>query len=265
MNRDNPERLEAVMTPARSTVLEIRGLEARYGERQVLRGIDLNVARDDFVAIIGPSGSGKSTLIRCINRLVEPSGGKILFDGVDLLPLAPPALRRARRDIGMIFQEFNLVERMTVLDNVVMGRLGDTGTLRSLTRLWRNDVVEEALALIERVGLAEHARQRADRLSGGQRQRVGIARALMQRPKLLLVDEPTSSLDPRIARDVMTLIREVACERHIPVLCNIHDIDLALAFCTRMVGLQHGRARFEGQPGSIDRASVQHIYEAEVL
>ncbi len=265
MSRNDAERPDAAAAPDPSPVLRIRGLEARYGKREVLRGIDLDVARDDFVAIIGPSGSGKSTLIRCINRLVEPSGGQVLFEGVDLLPLTPPALRRARRDIGMIFQEFNLVERMTVLDNVVMGRLGETGTLRSLTRIWRKDVVDEALTLIARVGLSEHARQRADRLSGGQRQRVGIARALMQRPRLLLVDEPTSSLDPRIAREVMMLIREVAGERRIPVLCNIHDLDLALAFCTRMVGLQHGKARFEGRPEALDRTSVQHIYEAEVL
>jgi phosphonate transport system ATP-binding protein len=250
------------MTP----VLEVRDLRARYArDREVLKGISLSVSADDFLVIIGPSGSGKSTLIRCINRLVEPSGGEIRFRGRDLLALPPAALRRERRHIGMIFQGFNLVDRMSVIDNVLAGRLGYTGAFRSLARAFTREDNLQALRLLERVGLADLAERRVDRLSGGQRQRVGIARALVQNPKLLLVDEPTSSLDPKIAREVMTLIQEVAREYRIPVLCNMHDVDLALEFCTRVIGLQDGETRFEGLPGALDRGALRDIYAMEVL
>jgi len=247
-------------------VLEVRGLRARYTpEREVLKGVSLSVSADDFLVIIGPSGCGKSTLIRCVNRLVEPSAGEVVFRGQNLLALPPSDLRRERRHIGMIFQGFNLIDRMSVIDNVLTGRLGYTGTLRSITRLFSREDTMQALRLLDRVGLADLAPRRADRLSGGQRQRVGIARALLQNPKLLLVDEPTSSLDPKIAREVMSLIKEVAGEYRIPVLCNMHDVDLALEFCTRVIGLQDGVTRFEGHPRAIDRKALGEIYAMEVL
>jgi len=247
-----------------SAVLEVRGLRARYGpDREVLKGVNLSVSPGDFLVIIGPSGSGKSTLIRCVNRLVEPTAGSVLFEGQDLLSLRPAELRRARRHIGMIFQSYNLVDRLSVMDNVLTGRLGYTGTLRSLLRMFTRREMTQAMRLLERVGLSELAERRADRLSGGQRQRVGIARALFQNPRLLLVDEPTSSLDPKIAREVMALIKEVAAEYRVPVLCNMHDVELALACSTRVLGLKDGVAHFEGRPGEIDREVLGRIYAAE--
>ena len=246
-------------------VLEVKDLRAGYAEREILKGVSFTLGADDFFAIIGPSGAGKSTLIRCVNRLVEPKGGQVLFNGVDLLKLSYPEMRMQRRNIGMIFQEFNLIERLSVMDNVLTGRLGYTGTLRSILRMYTKDDIAQALRLLDRVGLAEHVDKRADRLSGGQRQRVGIARALIQNPKLLLVDEPTSSLDPKISREVMTLIREIAREFHIPVLCNIHDVDLACDFCTRVIGLQDGIKKFDGRPDELDKAALQDIYAMEVL
>ena len=233
-------------------MLRIRGLTKTYrgGERAV-DGVDLDVPRGQLMALIGPSGAGKSTLIRCVNRLVEPKSGEVIFNGKDIVKLSPAQLRHERRNIGMIFQEFNLIERLSVMDNVLTGRLGYTGTLRSILRMYTKDDIAQALRLLDRVGLSEHIDKRADRLSGGQRQRVGIARALIQNPKLLLVDEPTSSLDPKISREVMTLIREIAREFHIPVLCNIHDVDLACDFCTRVIGLQDGLKKFEGTPADL--------------
>lgn len=248
-----------------SFALQVCDLRAGYTGREILKGVSFNVEPDDFFAIIGPSGAGKSTLIRCVNRLVEPSGGEVLLDGRNLLALGQKRLREARRHIGMIFQEFNLIERLSVIDNVLTGRLGYTGTLRSLFRKFTREDVGKALALLDRVGLSDHVHKRADRLSGGQRQRVGIARALMQNPRLLLVDEPTSSLDPKIAREVMGLIREIASERRIPVLCNIHDVKLATDFCTHIIGLQDGVKKFEGRPAELDERAMQDIYALEVL
>ncbi|MEO6746557.1 MAG: phosphonate ABC transporter ATP-binding protein [Caldimonas sp.] len=246
-------------------VLEVKNLRASYGAREILKGVSFSLNADDFFAIIGPSGAGKSTLIRCVNRLVEPSGGEICFNGRDILKVPVQELREVRRNIGMIFQEFNLIERLSVIDNVLTGRLGYTGTLRSLFRAYTKADIEQALKLLDRVGLSEHIDKRADRLSGGQRQRVGIARALIQNPKLLLVDEPTSSLDPKIAREVMGLIREMAREFHIPVLCNIHDVDLACDFCSHVIGLQDGIKKFDGPPAELDKRALQDIYAMEVL
>ena len=248
-------------------VLEVRGLKVRYNNvgPEILRGFDFDVEANDFCAVIGPSGAGKSTLIRCINRLVEPSGGSITLFGEDVLALNPRSLRRMRRRIGMIFQEFNLVNRMSVMDNVLSGRLGYTGSLRSLFRVFPEEDINRALDLLDRVGLSEHVNKRADALSGGQRQRVGIARALMQQPDLLLLDEPTSALDPKISRDVMALIRELAREYDVPVLCNIHDVQLAMEFCNRIIGLQDGYKKFDGPTEDMNRTRLEEIYAMEVL
>ena len=248
-----------------TVALEVKNLRAGYAGREILKGVSFQVDADDFFAIIGPSGAGKSTLIRCVNRLVEPTGGQVLFHGVDLLQLDQARLREARRNIGMIFQEFNLIERLSVMDNVLTGRLGYTGTLRSLMRMFTAEDIRKALALLDRVGLGEYVDKRADRLSGGQRQRVGIARALIQNPRMLLVDEPTSSLDPKISREVMGLIREIAREFHIPVLCNIHDVELATEFCTHVIGLQDGVKKFEGRPAELNAQALHEIYAMEVL
>ena len=247
-------------------LLSIEGLTKVYptGQR-ALEGVDFTVDRAEIVAVIGSSGAGKSTLIRCINRLVEPTSGRIRLGDTDIVSLSRRELRAARRRIGMIFQEFNLVERLTVMENLLSGRLGSVGFFASLARRFPPHDVQNAYALLDRVGLSEHIDKRADRLSGGQRQRVGIARALIQNPKLLLVDEPTSSLDPKIAREVMGLIREMAREFHIPVLCNIHDVDLACDFCSHVIGLQDGIKKFDGPPAELDKRALQDIYAMEVL
>ncbi len=247
--------------------LEVRNLKARYSAlgKDILKGISFTVPEDGFFAIIGPSGAGKSTLIRCINRLVEPSAGEVILRGTDITKLSQRELRHVRRNIGMIFQEFNLINRMSVLDNVLTGRLGYLGNFRSTFKLFSTTDIERALELLERVGLSGHVYKRADELSGGQRQRVGIARAVMQDPKLLLVDEPTSALDPKISRDVMGLIKQMAQEFNVPALCNIHDVQLALEFCNRVIGLQDGVKKFEGAPHELDKEALNEIYALEVL
>lgn len=248
-------------------VLEVRDLCARYSASgpEVLKGISFSVEADDFFAVIGPSGSGKSTLIRCINRLVNPSGGEILFYDREVTKLRGRQLRLLRRDIGMIFQEFNLIDRMSVMDNVLSGRLGYIGNLRTLFRAFPRDDIQHALNLLDQVGLLEFVDKRADELSGGQRQRVGIARALMQKPKLLLLDEPTSALDPKISREVMSLIKRMTTELKVPCLCNIHDVTLALEFCNKIIGLQDGKKMFDGPAEEMDQSMLDKIYEMEVL
>src|SRR3954453_17105675 len=190
-----------------------------------------------MTAIIGPSGTGKSTLIRCINRLVDPTSGEILFRGQDLARLSRRELQAARRRIGMVFQEYNLVERLSVIENVLCGRLGYVPVWRAWLRRFPAADIERAFSLLDAVGLGDFATTRADQLSGGQRQRVGIARALMQEPDLLLADEPTSSLDPKTAVDIMTLLREQGEARGIPVLVNMHDVTLARRYADRIVGM----------------------------
>ncbi len=249
------------------SILQVQNLKARYAQTgdDILKGISFDVAEGDFYAIIGPSGAGKSTLIRCINRLVEPSEGSVSLFGQELTRLSARELRKTRRHIGMIFQEFNLVNRMSVMDNVLSGRLGYVGTTRSLFKLFPRSDIQRALELLDRVGLIDHIDKRADQLSGGQRQRVGIARALMQDPQLLLLDEPTASLDPKISRDVMQLIRDTARDLGIPVLCNIHDVALAKEFCNRILGLQSGRMMFDGKTADLADSDLERIYELEVL
>ena len=249
------------------TVLKVSGLKVRYSPKgqDVLKGIDFEVKSDDFLAIIGPSGSGKSTLIRAVNRLVEPSSGEIILLDQNVTKLNAKKLRQLRRNVGMIFQEFNLINRMSVMDNVLSGRLGYTGNLRSLFRFFSKKDVDQALYYLDRVGLSDHVNKRADELSGGQRQRVGIARALMQRPKLLLLDEPTSALDPKISQEVMGLIRDIAVELDVPALCNIHDVQLAKEFCNRIIGIQDGNKMFDGATETLKDSDLEEIYAMEVL
>jgi phosphonate transport system ATP-binding protein len=245
-------------------MLEIQALVKRYptGDH-ALRGVDLVVPDGQVMALIGPSGAGKSTLIRCVNRLVEPTSGRILLDGEDLTDLRPRALRRARRRMGMIFQEFALVERLTVMENVLSGRLGYVGFWRSTLRRYPQADVDRAFDLLERVGLDGFEDKRADALSGGQRQRVGIARALMQEPALLLVDEPTASLDPKTSRQIMRLITELARERGVAAIINIHDVALAKRFVPRVVGLREGEIVFDGAAAALDAERLTLIYGDE--
>ncbi len=244
--------------------LRIEQLVKEYRRGQpVLRGIDLAIEGTGLTAIIGPSGTGKSTLIRCINRLVEPTSGRIRLDDVDLTTLSSGALRLARRHIGMVFQEYNLVERLTVMENLLTGRLGYVGAFQAWRRRFPTADIERAMQLLQTVGLGEHVNQRADALSGGQRQRVGIARALMQQPALMLADEPTSSLDPKTSVEIMTLLREQGLARNIPVLVNMHDVELARRFADRIVGLSGGKVVFDGAPTELDDAMLAQIYGGE--
>jgi phosphonate transport system ATP-binding protein len=230
-----------------------------------LKGIDFAVEDDDFFDIIGPSGAGKSTLIRCINRLVEPSRGEIIFDGRNVTSMPRRELPRLRRDIGVIFQEFNLIDRMSVMDNILSGRLGYTGNLRTLFRSFTREDIDSGSAMLDRVGRIDHVDKRDDELSGGQRQRVGIARALMQKPKMLLLDEPTSALDPKISREIMGLIKQMATELNVPCLCNIHDVQLATEFCNKIIGLQDGYMMFNGPTEDMNEDRLNEIYAMEVL
>ncbi len=247
-----------------AALLTIEGLAKVYpGGTQALAGVSFAIERPEVVAVIGSSGAGKSTLIRCINRLVEPTAGSIRLGATEIVGLPAGELRAARRRIGMIFQEFNLVDRLTVMENLLSGRLGSVGFFAALLRRYPPQDIAGAFAMLDRVGLAGLHDSRADALSGGQRQRVGIGRALMQNPELLLVDEPTASLDPKTARQIMRLIRALAQERGCAALVNIHDVALAQGFADRVLGLKAGRVAFDGRAGELTPAVLTDIYGAE--
>jgi phosphonate transport system ATP-binding protein len=245
-------------------VLRIADLTKRYRTGDLaLNGVSFSVPSGEVVGLIGPSGAGKSTLIRCVNRLIEPTSGKVFLGDVEITSLSRRGLRAVRRRIGMIFQEFALVERLTVMENVLSGRLGYVPFWRSLMRRFPAGDVEKAFGLLDRVGLTEHVDKRADALSGGQRQRVGIARALEQDPELLLVDEPTASLDPKTSRQIMRLITEICAERRLAAVINIHDVALAQMFVARIVGLRAGRIVYDGPPSGLSQATLVEIYGEE--
>jgi phosphonate transport system ATP-binding protein len=246
-------------------MLRITGLTKRYRTGDVaLKDISLDVPDSQVMALIGPSGAGKSTLIRCVNRLVEPTAGAIILNETEITNLGSGELRRARRRLGMIFQEFALVERLTVMENVLSGRLGYVGFWQSWFRRFPQADIDEAFRLLARVGLEQVADKRADELSGGQRQRVGICRALIQAPELLLVDEPTASLDPKTSRQIMRLIRELCAERKpLSAIINIHDVTLAQTFSERIVGLRLGEIVYDGPPAGLTAEVLTQIYGEE--
>ncbi len=244
-----------------SNALEIKNLSKAYQrDKPVLKNIDLVVQGAGLTAIIGPSGTGKSTLIRCINRLVEPSSGQIMLGSLDLTQLRGAALREGRRAIGMVFQEYNLVERLSVMENLLTGRLGYTSAWAAWRRKFAQTDIDAAFDLLGTVGLSDFANRRADALSGGQRQRVGIARALMQQPKLLLADEPTSSLDPKTSIEIMELLRQQGLAKSIPVLVNMHDVELAKKFADRIIGMAGGAIVFDGAPSQLAPEDLKRIY-----
>ena len=245
-------------------MLKLENLTKRYNTGDLaLQGIDLSIPSGQVLALIGPSGAGKSTLIRCINRLVEPTNGSAILNEVNLTKLSSRALRKSRRKMGMIFQEYALVERLTVMENVLSGRLGYVGFWKSFLRRFPKKDVSDAFRLLDRVGLLEMADKRADELSGGQRQRVGICRALIQDPDLLLVDEPTASLDPKTSRQIMRLINELCQERGLTAIINIHDVLLAQMFSQRIVGLALGNIVYDGSPEGLTPEVLTKIYGEE--
>jgi phosphonate transport system ATP-binding protein len=245
-------------------MLRIEALTKRYRTGDAaLAGVSLTINAGEIIGLIGPSGAGKSTLIRCVNRLVEPTSGTIWLGDIDVTAARGSGLRRLRRRMGMIFQEFALVERLTVMENVLSGRLGYTGFWASWFRRFGKTDIDDAIALLERVGLIDHIDKRADALSGGQRQRVGIARALAQKPELLLIDEPTASLDPKTSRSVMRLVTELCAEHRLAAIVNIHDVALAQQFLPRIVGLNAGRIVYDGPAAGLTADVLTRIYGEE--
>ncbi|QJR12220.1 Phosphate-import ATP-binding protein PhnC [Usitatibacter rugosus] len=247
-----------------TAALAVRGLVKEYVKgKRVLDGLSLDFDATGLTAVIGPSGTGKSTLLRCINRLVDPTAGEIFFGGRDIAKVHGRELREARRQIGMVFQEYNLVERLTVMENLLSGRLGYTPVFKAWLRKFPQADIDRAFALLDQVGLAGFANQRADALSGGQRQRVGIARAVMQHPRLLLADEPTSSLDPKTSVEIMQLMKDVGREHSLPVIVNMHDVELAKRFATRIVGMSGGKVVYDGDGSGLNEAELKSIYGGE--
>ena len=245
-------------------MLRIVNLTKVYDDGTVaLKDVSFEVRDGEFLAVIGLSGSGKSTLLRCINRLIEPTSGEIWWNDIQLSHVTGEELRRARRQIGMIFQHFNLVDRSTVLTNVLSGRLGYVNSIASVLNRFPKEDIDRAYANLARVGIDDKAQNRADELSGGQRQRVGIARALMQEPGLILADEPVASLDPALAHSIMRHLQLINREDQITVLCSLHFLDLVQQYSTRAVALNQGRLVFDGTPEEIDDDRFIEIYGQE--
>ncbi len=255
------------------TILEIKDLHKSYGAAPpVLRGVSLKIERGEFVGVIGLSGSGKSTLLRCINRLIDATSGEILVPRAlfgassnggrtDVLQLSRSELRLLRRKIGMVFQQFNIVKRLSVIDNVLSGGLGYQPALRSTLRIFSEPERRRALTNLKRVGLLEHAYKRADTLSGGEQQRVAIARTLMQEPALILADEPVSSLDPKLSRVVLDILKRVCREDGITALVSLHTLELTREYADRVISLKQGRICFDGPVADLTDAVVDSVYQ----
>ncbi|MCI0520002.1 MAG: phosphonate ABC transporter ATP-binding protein [Chloroflexi bacterium] len=242
-------------------MLQVKNLTKIYdGGVLALDNVSFEAPKGQFLAVIGLSGSGKSTLLRCINRLIDPTRGQILWNGMDITAAPQDELRRIRRRIGMVFQHFNLVHRSTVLTNVLAGRLGYVNPAWSLVNRFPKKDIDQAYKQLARVGIADKARQRADELSGGQQQRVGIARALMQDPEIILADEPVASLDPVLAHSIMQYLEQINKEDGVSVLCSLHFLDLVHRYADRVIALNQGRLVFDGLPSEIDDARFKEIY-----
>lgn len=249
------------MAETKDTVLSIKNLEKTFDNGvQALKGVSFDVKQGEFLVIIGLSGSGKSTLLRCINRMYDPTGGQIFFQGNDITNISGKEIRSLRQKIAMIFQHFNLISRNSVLSNVLMGCLSRTSTLPSLLGIFPEQMRIKALGYLRLVGIEEKARIRAGQLSGGQQQRVAIARALMQEPDLLLADEPVASLDPATCHTVMDYLQKVNRELGVTVICNLHFLSLVRQYATRVIALKAGQIVFEGSPKEIDEKWFQQIY-----
>jgi phosphonate transport system ATP-binding protein len=261
---DLPDRLSYCGRHCERQMLKVEHLTKVYeGGTLALDDVSFEVPDGEFLAVIGLSGSGKSTLLRCINRLIEPTEGRITWNGVDITNASQEDMRRIRRRIGMVFQHFNLVHRSKVLTNVLQGRLGYINPALSVINRFPKAEVQRALDQLERVGLAEKADQRADELSGGQQQRVGVARAMVQNPEMLLADEPVASLDPVLAHSIMQYLEQINKESGVTVLCSLHFLDLVHRYADQAIALNEGKLVFEGSPKEIDDEKFREIYGRE--
>jgi phosphonate transport system ATP-binding protein len=244
-------------------MLRITALSRSYANRFAVQDITIEIAPGSFVGVIGRSGAGKSTLLRMINRLVDPTSGSITFEGIDVTALKGGALRRWRRRCAMVFQQFNLVGRLDVLSNVLMGRIGYVPAWRALLKLWPREDRVIALAALEQLDIGQLASQRADQLSGGQQQRVAICRALVQEPDIILADEPIASLDPRNTKVVMDALLRINRELGITIICNLHSLDLARGYCDRLIGMAQGRVVFNDVPAALTDDVARELYGLE--
>lgn len=241
-------------------MLRIEGLGRRFGDVNALHDVTLSIEEGEFIGVIGRSGAGKSTLLRLLNRLIEPSSGHIWFNDEDVTAKRGQALQDWRRRAAMIFQQFALIDRLSVLDNVLVGRVATVPRWRSWLLNWPLEDRARAIEALDRLDMTTHALKRADQLSGGQQQRVAIARALVQTPRLILADEPVASLDPRSTKAVMEALAQINREDGLTVLCNLHHIDLARQYCRRIIGIHAGQVVFDGPVAELDDAAIQKIY-----
>ncbi len=242
-------------------LLRVKDLVKSYdGKANAIEGVNLSVDRGQFVSIIGKSGAGKSTFLRCVNKLITPTSGSVVFDGQDMAQLRGGKLRRARRKVSMVFQHYNLVSRSTAVENVLQGRLGYKNSLAGALGLFSDEEKEKAVSMLEQVGLGDYVCTRVDQLSGGQKQRVGIARALVQEPLLILADEPIASLDPASSRTVMEHLRWAVDELGVAALVSLHQVEFAVEFSDRIIGIAGGTVRFDGPPDELDEATIREIY-----
>ncbi|PZO81331.1 MAG: phosphonate ABC transporter ATP-binding protein [Mesorhizobium amorphae] len=244
-------------------MLQISGVSRRFGQKLAVDDVTLSIPQGSFVGVIGRSGAGKSTLLRLVNRLAEPTAGRILYEGRDVTKLGGRALREWRGQCAMIFQQFNLVGRLDVLTNVLMGRLARVPTASSVLQLWRDEDKAMALSVMEEFDIAPYAAQRAESLSGGQQQRVAIARALVQEPSIILADEPIASLDPRNTKRVMDALARINKHYNITVVCNLHSLEIAREYCSRLVGMSNGRMVFDGTPDALTDTVARELYGLE--
>lgn len=242
-------------------MLKLENITVLYdGKVLAVDDVSLEVGQGEFVGIIGSSGSGKSSLLKTINLLVRPNKGKIYIDDVDIISLNDSALRNIRKSIGFVFQDYNLIDRSTVLDNVLIGRLGYKSPLKSILGIFNDDDYERASIALRQVGLSEKMFVRADELSGGQKQRVAIAKTLCQRPKIILADEPVASLDITTSQNIMDYFKKVNEKKNITILINLHDVNLAKKYCERIIALKNGKIIFDGGPGEIDDKLLEKLY-----
>ncbi|MDR9797280.1 phosphonate ABC transporter ATP-binding protein [Aeribacillus pallidus] len=248
-----------------TAILTLNNVSKRYGSNTMaLQDMNFSVKEGEFVSIIGPSGAGKSTLLRCINRMIEASSGEIIFDGVDILKLGKKSLRKVRATIGMVFQHYNLVTRLSVIENVLHGRLGYKSTLAGAFGLYSEEEKKQAVHILGLLGLEDQVYKRCDQLSGGQKQRVGIARALIQNPRMLLCDEPIASLDPNSAKIIMDHLKNISSTLGITCIVNLHQVDVALKYSDRIIGINNGKKVYDGSPKEITEDIVRNIYGSEV-